>query len=151
MLIFVKESERILTLQKLLKSVHYRNSSEAAKIRPLPNACQMPARGVFRLWRPNSHPGPAMPQYGFNDNSMRNHSNFDIIDSLNKAHFALSYEPPFVGFGAWVQMLLRCKVGRTAKLRESCWTLTGNRTESPLARNLIRSKPNPKNDQIISF
>ena len=37
---FVELTERIPTLQELLKSIHYRNSCEASNIMPLPNVCQ---------------------------------------------------------------------------------------------------------------
>ena len=119
----VEQNERIPTLQELLKSVDYRNSSEAFKITPPGDL----------LLKTQLSAMPAAFQCDFDHNSMRTQSIFDIVDYLNRAHFQFQNEPSFVYFTYWVQMLLWCEiVGIAEQLRDA------------ELRSLIICRPNPE-------
>ena len=53
--------------------------------------------------------------------SMRTRSIFDIIDYLNRAHFAFQKESSFVCFTYWMQMLFRCEIDEFAKRLRNRW------------------------------
>lgn len=63
----------------------------------------------------------AVPECGFHHNSMRPRRNFDIVDSLDRAHLELQNKPLVVCFTGWVQMFLRCETEELAKRRRNNW------------------------------
>ena len=117
----VEQNECISTLQKLSKSIHYRNSFETFKLSSLQNVSLKTQ--LFAMF--------AAFQCDFDHNSIRTRSIFDIVDFLNKVHFELQNELSFIYFTYWMQMLLRCEIAEIAKqLRNVDF------------RNLIRCKSN---------
>ena len=84
----VNQNERILTFQKLLKSIHYRNSFEIFKITFSSDSfLKIQFFAMFATF-----------QCDFDHNSMRTRSIFDIIDYLNRIHFEFQNEFSFVYF-----------------------------------------------------
>ena len=101
----VEQNQRIFTFQKLLKSIHYRNSFEIFKITFSSDSfLKIQFFAMFATF-----------QCDFDHNSMRIRSIFDIIDYLNRAHFELQRKFSFVYYIQWMQMLLRCEIREIAK------------------------------------
>ena len=101
----VNQNERISTFQKLLKSIHYRNSFEIFKITFSSDSfLKIQFFAMFATF-----------QCDFDHNSMRIRSIFDIIDYLNRIHFEFQNEFSFIYFTQWMQMLLRCEIREIAK------------------------------------
>ena len=89
----IKRNKRILTFQKLLKSIYYRNNYKIAKIILLLNAC---SRNILRRCFVYFFAKFAKFNCDFNYNLIRIRSIFNIINFVNKIHFEFQNEFLFI-------------------------------------------------------